>query len=59
MLNLPEMEITKLDGLHFRCECCGHVNLLNEFRFLEATDKNLPLNSSNTQISLELQAGCI
>jgi RNase P subunit RPR2 len=56
MFNLPEMEVIKLNGLHFRCECCGHVNLLNEFRLLKTIHRNIPLSCINTQDLLELQA---
>ena len=56
MFNLPEMEVVKLNGMHFRCECCGHVNLLNGFRLLKINHRNLPLISFNTQDLLELQA---
>lgn len=59
MFNLPDMEITKLNGLRFRCECCGYINLLSEFRFLKTIDSNLPLNSINTQVQFEFQDGCI
>ena len=30
LLNLPEVEISKLNGLNFVCECCGHRNLLTK-----------------------------
>lgn len=51
MLNLPETEIEKLNGLSFRCECCGHLNLLKEFKFLKTIDKNLSLNSISMEDS--------
>lgn len=28
LLNLPESELKRLDGLTFRCECCGNKLLL-------------------------------
>lgn len=56
MFNLPDMEVTKLNGLRFRCECCGYVNLLSEFKTI---DSNLPFNSINIQVQLGLQDGCI
>ncbi|MFZ5989797.1 MAG: hypothetical protein ACOYWZ_22100 [Bacillota bacterium] len=42
ILNLPEVEISKLNGLNFQCECCGHQNLLDKFEFLKSTDSNDP-----------------
>jgi hypothetical protein len=33
ILSLPEIEILKLNGLNFQCECCGHHNKLTEFKF--------------------------
>lgn len=44
ILNLPEAEITKLNGLNFQCECCGHQNLLEKFRFNKGSDGDPFLN---------------
>lgn len=44
ILNLPEVEVLKLDGLNFLCECCGHQNLLTEFKFYKSTDNDPSLN---------------
>lgn len=59
MFNLPEIEIAKLNGINFRCECCGHFNLLKEKKFLKALDKNLSLYTINTEDFLSDQAGCV
>ena len=59
MLNLPEKEVAKLNGLHFTCECCGHLNLLKEFKFLKNIDKNICLDSISMDDFLPLQAGCV
>ncbi|NLD49398.1 MAG: hypothetical protein GX660_19755 [Clostridiaceae bacterium] len=42
ILNLPEIEITKLNGLNFQCECCGHKNLLAKSEFLKSDDTSDP-----------------
>jgi len=42
ILKLPEIEIRKFNGLNFTCECCGHQNLLAEFKFFEGTDNEDP-----------------
>lgn len=42
MLNLPEVEISKLNGLNFVCECCGHQNLLAKNVFSKSIDTNDP-----------------
>ncbi|MCX7748557.1 MAG: hypothetical protein N2645_16965 [Clostridia bacterium] len=47
ILNLPEAEISKLNGLNFQCECCGHQNLLTEFKFHEGTNNDPLLNILN------------
>lgn len=49
MLNLPETEIKKLNGLNFRCECCGRLNLLKESKFLEAMARDLSLYTINIE----------
>ena len=33
IVNLPESEIIKLNGLTFRCECCNVKNLLQGLKF--------------------------
>ncbi|MDQ2087538.1 hypothetical protein RBH29_13985 [Herbivorax sp. ANBcel31] len=38
ILNLPESEVSKLDGLTFQCECCGNKNVLSQFTFSKSTD---------------------
>ncbi|HPD01291.1 MAG TPA: hypothetical protein PLA01_08090 [Acetivibrio sp.] len=38
LLNLPEVEISKLNGLNFVCECCGHRNLLTKNQFFKSVD---------------------
>ncbi len=40
ILSLPELEISKLNGLNFQCECCGHQNLLTEFKFYKGTNND-------------------
>ena len=57
MFNLPVEEAAKLNGLHFRCECCGHLNLLEEFRFQKITDKELQLDCIGMENFIPLQAG--
>lgn len=42
VLNLPEKEISKLNGLHFVCECCGHQNLLVNSKFTRSGDDPYP-----------------
>lgn len=42
MLNLPEVEISKLNGLNFQCECCGHQNLLKKNAFSKSTETSDP-----------------
>lgn len=36
ILNLPKSEISKLNGLNFQCELCGHRNFLLNLHFLKA-----------------------
>ncbi len=38
--NLPEAEITKLDGLTFICECCNHANVLKDSEFHKCTERD-------------------
>ena len=59
MLNLPKKEVAKLNGLNFRCECCGHVNLLKNFKFVKTFGKNLALDNRSRENLKLLQAGCI
>lgn len=59
VFNLPEMEIMRLEGMHYRCECCGHMNLLNDLRFLKSIDESIPFNVINAQILLDFQASCL
>ncbi|ADU73994.1 MAG TPA: hypothetical protein DEF39_12965 [Hungateiclostridium thermocellum] len=42
MLNLPEVEISKLNGLNFICDCCGHQNLLTKNKFSKSINNNDP-----------------
>lgn len=42
ILSLPEMEIEKLNGLNFQCDCCGHQNRLQEFKFVKSPNNNDP-----------------
>lgn len=45
MFNLPALEIVKLNGMEFRCECCGHVNLVKNLKF-KTSDKNYLKNAA-------------
>ncbi|MCX7921936.1 MAG: hypothetical protein N3B21_07995 [Clostridia bacterium] len=45
ILVLPEMELLKLNGFNFVCECCGHQNTLNEFKCYKGTMKDPYLNT--------------
>jgi RNase P subunit RPR2 len=42
VLNLSDSELKKLNGLNFRCECCGHENSLKDFAFIKGTNENDP-----------------
>ncbi|MDP4091873.1 MAG: hypothetical protein Q8920_00760 [Bacillota bacterium] len=44
ILNLPETEISKLNGLTFLCECCGHRNILTKFKFRKGKESDPLLN---------------
>ncbi len=57
MLNLPATEITKLNGLNFRCECCGHLNLLKRSKFFESMDKSLSKSTIHPEDFLPFQPG--
>lgn len=59
MLNLPETEIKKLNGLNFRCECCGQLNLLVESKFLKTIDRDLSLYTINIEDFILNPAGSI
>jgi hypothetical protein len=28
LINIPEAELSKLDGMLMHCDCCSHINLL-------------------------------
>jgi transcription elongation factor Elf1 len=45
ILHLTFLEIQKLSGLCFRCECCGHENKLKEKGFVKSTHENDPYNN--------------
>jgi len=42
ILSLPKIEISKLDGLSFQCDCCGHQNHLKGFNFIKSPNNNDP-----------------
>ncbi|NLL04445.1 MAG: hypothetical protein GX270_01350 [Clostridiaceae bacterium] len=42
ILSLPGTEIKKLNGLNFQCDCCGHQNHLQEFKFVKSRNTNDP-----------------
>jgi hypothetical protein len=42
ILHLSSLEVQKLNGLCFRCECCGHENKLKEKGFIKPTHGNDP-----------------
>ena len=42
ILSLSEIELSKLNGLNFQCECCGHQNRLQEFKFIKSANLNDP-----------------
>lgn len=44
VLNLPETEVIKLDGLTFLCECCGHKNTLENLNFSRCKQSESSLN---------------
>lgn len=44
LLNLPEEEISRLNGLTFRCESCGHKLMLNGTNVLKAISTDTPYN---------------
>lgn len=41
IVNLPEKEIFKLNGLTLRCDCCNHKNLLKGIKFEAGLEENL------------------
>jgi DNA-directed RNA polymerase subunit RPC12/RpoP len=43
ILNLPEAEVTKLQGMNIRCENCGHHNSLSGVELNKALTEKLPL----------------
>lgn len=42
ILSLSEIELSKLNGLNFQCECCGHQNRLQELKFIKSANNNDP-----------------
>ncbi|WP_083878613.1 hypothetical protein [Acetivibrio cellulolyticus] len=42
ILSLSEGEISKLNGLNFQCECCGHQNRLQDLKFTKSVNTNDP-----------------
>lgn len=58
MLNLPEREAAKLSGLNFRCECCGHLNLLEGMKFHKTKLEN-HYNTFCIEDFLSMQNACI
>lgn len=40
IMNLPEDELEKLNGILFRCECCNHLNKLNEYALISTREQN-------------------
>jgi len=42
ILSLPQIEIEKLNGLNFQCDCCGHQNRLQGFKFVKNSNNNDP-----------------
>ena len=49
MLNLPQKEIEKLNGLNFQCENCGHLNVLVNLEFHKAKNLDPLLNIINSK----------
>lgn len=45
LLNLPQEEIERLNGLTFRCESCGHRLILNGTSVLRAVNSD-PLHNT-------------
>lgn len=45
ILDLTEPEISKLNGLNFQCECCGHQNLLYKFKFYKGENSDPSRNT--------------
>jgi hypothetical protein len=44
IIDLPESEIIKLNGLNFRCECCNNENLLSGLKFRKSCNSD-PYNN--------------
>lgn len=42
VLQISSSELKKLNGLNFRCECCGNENKLNESKLVKGTNSNDP-----------------
>lgn len=45
IISLPRSEASKLEGLTFQCECCGHQNLLNQYKFHAANNSDPFINT--------------
>lgn len=45
ILTLSEVEISKMKGLNFQCECCGHQNQLSDAKFKKSTYNDPSLNT--------------
>ena len=50
ILNLPDYEVAKLNGLNFQCECCGHQNALSGSRFFRGSDTDPLLNTYSFEV---------
>lgn len=44
ILNLPDDEVEKLNGLTFQCECCGHENQLTGTKFRQVLKHDSSIN---------------
>lgn len=54
ILNLPEPEVVKLDGLTFQCECCSHQNRLAGAKFIKDVNSDPYLNIMSIESLLAL-----
>lgn len=43
VLNLPEAEVLKLQGMHIHCNNCGHHNRVSGFALSDLAAENAPL----------------
>jgi hypothetical protein len=41
LIKLPKIDVNKLDGLTFKCNCCQHENRLINMHFVKITEKNI------------------